>query len=158
MRVEVTSHAVEQFHKRYCADEPRAAADAALRILAVSACATKAKTLKGDPIWQADGVRLVMRHDTALRAHVVVTVLPPEDEPPADDHFEPEPRPAIAEPSRRVVEFDLAKAERELERHRKDVEEATNRFARAQAHLVETKAAEAEARGRLEKLKESVRA
>lgn len=155
MRAEVTHHAVEQYHRRYRPDLTCAEAGAELRILVVTAMPTNAKSLKGDPIWTNGDVRMVVKRDATRRIpfFVVVTVLPPENAEPADEHFEPEP---AAIPKRNhALEFDLAKAERELRTREAELVDAHNRLARAQAHLAETKTALDESRGRLKKLQEN---
>ena len=84
----LTHHAVERFRKRWVPELGYDDARQALIVLASEAKPMTARSLKGDEMWIADGVRFVVRRDGDGLPPTCVTVLEREAGLLADADFE----------------------------------------------------------------------
>lgn len=84
----LTHHAVERFRNRWVPELGQEDARQALIVLASEAKPMVGRSLKGDEMWIADGVRFVVRRDGDGYPPVCVTVLEREPGPLADVDFE----------------------------------------------------------------------
>lgn len=157
VRVEITHHAVERYRSRYAPQLSWDAADAELRTIVVHARSTKALSLQGHPIWESNGVRLVVKLDKGMRAHIVVTVLPPEGtDLTAEDIAHPRDE-TIAEPggSRRAREWEIASAQRDLDAAKTERQRALEKYKKAHDALTACEQKLAIASNRLHELKDT---